>query len=82
MKKLRARAALLLVLLIAFGSSATTGQAAAALSAAEEDCAPVDIGREDFVVQTTSTLPALTEHCSTARLTLASTPESRSYSTR
>src|SRR5437773_372453 len=57
MKKLRARAALLLVLLIAFGSSATTGQAAAALSAAEEDCAPVDIGREDFVVQTTSTLP-------------------------
>jgi pimeloyl-ACP methyl ester carboxylesterase len=56
MKKLRARAALLLVLLIAFGSSVTTGQAAA-LSAAKEDCAPVDIGRKDFVVQTTSTLP-------------------------
>jgi pimeloyl-ACP methyl ester carboxylesterase len=56
MKKLRAHAALLLALLVAFGSSVTTGQAAV-LSAAEDDCAPIDIGREDFLVETTSTLP-------------------------
>jgi pimeloyl-ACP methyl ester carboxylesterase len=56
MKKLRAHAVLMATLLIASGSSATPGEAAG-LSATEEVCAPVDVGREDIPRSTTSTLP-------------------------
>jgi pimeloyl-ACP methyl ester carboxylesterase len=56
MKNFRAHAVLLITMLVTFGSFATAGDAAA-LSAAEADCGPVDLSREDFLVSTTSTLP-------------------------
>jgi pimeloyl-ACP methyl ester carboxylesterase len=56
MKKLRAHAVLVVTLLVAFGSSATPGTAAA-LTAPEDVCAPVDVGRKDELLSTTSTLP-------------------------
>src|SRR5437016_8029505 len=56
MKRFRAHAVLAVSLLVAFGSSVTSGDAAV-LSTAEEDCGPIDVGREDFLIQTTSTLP-------------------------
>jgi pimeloyl-ACP methyl ester carboxylesterase len=56
MKKLRAHAVLMAILLIASGSSGTVGNAAA-VSALEDLCAPIDVGREDSSVPTTSTLP-------------------------
>jgi pimeloyl-ACP methyl ester carboxylesterase len=56
MKKFRAPTVILATLLVAVGSSVTPSNAAV-FSAAEEDCAPVEVRPGDFLVTTTSTLP-------------------------